>query len=133
MPRLNACPSALVVDDNLDAAQSFAYVLQTMGCKVSYVTDPTMALGAARTIDAEVVFLDIGMATLNGYELAKAFRAEYGWDRLKLVAVTGYGTDTDRRRSRQAGFDAHVVKPVSPDLIESILHTIFPHMRPASP
>lgn len=133
MPSLNACPSALVVDDNLDTAESFAYVLQAMGCKVSYVTDPTMAMGAARTINAEVVFLDIGMPTINGYELARAFRAEYGWDSLKMVAVTAYGADEDRLRSRQAGFDAHVVKPVSPDLIASMLHTLFPHLRPESP
>lgn len=116
----------LVVDDNRDAAESFARVLQTMGCEAAFTTNPYLAVDTAKRIKAEVVFLDIGMPGIDGHELARVLRTQYGWEGLRIVAVTGHGTEEDRAKSRRAGFDAHVVKPVSPELVESMLRTLFP-------
>ena len=121
-------PRALVVDDQNDAAESFARKLRAMGCEASFVTNPFMAAETAANLKAEVVFLDIGMPGIDGYELARILRAKHGWDGLKIVAVTAYGADEDRKNSRRAGFDAHVVKPVDPQLIESMLRTLFPQI-----
>jgi CheY-like chemotaxis protein len=115
----------LVVDDNPDTAESFALVLRAMGHEVESVTDPLDALPAARRVAAELVFLDIGMPLLDGYELARALRKAFGFEKIHIVAVTGHGMPEDRARARVAGFDAHVTKPADPDVIESIVKTIF--------
>jgi CheY-like chemotaxis protein len=119
-------PRALVVDDNADAAEAFTRLLRHMGCEAMAVTDPFLAMDAAAQLKAQVVFLDIGMPGMNGLELARRMRAKYGFESLRIVAVTAYGEDEDRTLSRQAGFDAHVVKPVDIDLVESMLKTLFP-------
>lgn len=119
------CPRALIVDDNYDVADSFARVLQAMGCEATFVTDPFIAVETAGRIEAEIVFLDLGMPGIDGYELARSLRSRYGWQGIQIVAVTGYGSKEDLVRSRMAGFDAHVVKPVSPELVESMLKTLF--------
>jgi CheY-like chemotaxis protein len=121
-----ARPRALVVDDQQDVAESFARILQAMGCEANFVTNPYMAVELAGKMKAQVVFLDLGMPGIDGYELARILRAKHGWDGLKIVAVTGHAADEDRTSSRKAGFDAHVVKPVDPKLIECILRTLFP-------
>ena len=115
---------ALVVDDSHDAAESFARVLESMGCAATFVTNPLVALDAAQALEARVVFLDIAMPELDGYELARAFRAHYG-DEIRLVAVTAYGDCAHRELSREAGFDAHVQKPVDFAMVESMLATLF--------
>jgi CheY-like chemotaxis protein len=115
----------LVVDDNPDTAESFARVLHAMGHEVESVTDPLDALPAARRVQPELVFLDIGMPLLDGYELARALRKAFGFEKIRIVAVTGHGMPEDRARARVAGFDAHVTKPADPDIIESIVKTIF--------
>jgi CheY-like chemotaxis protein len=117
---------ALVVDDQRDAAESFARMLRAMGCEANFVTNPFMAVELAGNMKAEVVFLDLGMPGIDGYELARILRAKYGWEGLKIVAVTGHGANEDRTSTRKAGFDAHVVKPVDPQLVESMLRTLFP-------
>jgi CheY-like chemotaxis protein len=115
---------ALVVDDSHDAAESFARVLESMGCAATFVTNPLVAIDAAQALEARVVFLDIAMPELDGYELARAFRARYG-DEIRLVAVTAYGDRAHRELSREAGFDAHVQKPVDFAMVESMLATLF--------
>ena len=115
---------ALVVDDSHDAAESFARVLESMGCAATFVTNPLVAIDAAQALEARVVFLDIAMPELDGYELARAFRAHYG-DEIRLVAVTAYGDGAHRELSREAGFDAHVQKPVDFAMVESMLATLF--------
>ncbi len=95
-----------------------------MGHHAEYVTDPSIALETARRVNPDIVFLDIGMPKLDGYALAKMFRAEYGFEAIKLVALTAWGREEDRTHSRQAGFDAHVLKPAELDVIESILETL---------
>jgi len=121
-------PRALVVDDDCDTAESFARVLEGLGCEVEFVTDPALAADAVARLHAQIVFLDIGMPGINGYDLADMLRRQYGWHTgIRLVAVTAYGSEEHRARSRAAGFDAHVLKPVSAELVESMLRTLFPH------
>jgi CheY-like chemotaxis protein len=120
------CPRALVVDDHADAAEAFARLLRLMGCEVMAVTDPFLAVDAVAQLKAQVVFLDIGMPGMDGLELARRLRAKYGFESLRIVAVTAYGEEEHRTLSRQAGFDAHVVKPVDIHLVESMLQTLFP-------
>ena len=115
----------LVVDDLHDSALSLALVLQRMGHTTEFVTDPWKALEAARRLRPDLVFLDIGMPGIDGYALARMFRQEFGFEALRLVALTAWGRDEDRAASRQAGFDAHVTKPAEPETIDSILKTIF--------
>ncbi|AKJ28188.1 PAS domain S-box protein [Caldimonas brevitalea] len=111
----------LVVDDNKDAAQSLAVMLQIMGNDTRVAHDGVEALGLAETFQPEIILLDIGMPRLNGYETARLMREQpWGRDAL-LVALTGWGQDEDRRRSREAGFDHHLVKPVEPEALGRLL------------
>jgi two-component system CheB/CheR fusion protein len=111
----------LVVEDQPDTAQSFAYLLQALGHEAEYVTHAKEALEAARRLRPDVVFLDIGMEDIDGWQLARMLRAEPEFEGVHLVAVTAYGRDEDRTRSRRSGFDAHILKPVGVDLLQSIL------------
>jgi len=119
---------ALVVDDLRDSSESLARMLQLMGCSATWVTRAAKAMDAAEALEAEIVFLDIGMPEIDGYELAKLFRKRYG-EAIVLVAVTGYGDEEHHRRSREAGFDAHVRKPVDLDIVESMLRTVLASRR----
>ena len=102
----------LIVDDNVDALDSTARLLELSGHEVFSATDGKSALEAAGRLLPEVVLLDIGLPMLDGYEVARRIRAE-AWGRdLTLVAITGWGQESDRRRSQEAGFDSHLVKPV---------------------
>jgi CheY-like chemotaxis protein len=116
---------ALVVDDNADIAESFARLLRLMGCEAVFTTDPRAALDQARRLKPHIAFLDLGMPHMDGCELARRLRAAFG-ERLKLVAITAYGSAQDRAATRRAGFDAHVAKPVDPALVDSILRTVLP-------
>lgn len=103
----------LIVDDNLDALESTRDYLRKRGHRVEASSDPLEALGIARRFRPEVAVLDIGLPVMSGYELAAALRAEFNAAELRLVALTGYGQMKDLERSRAAGFDLHLVKPVS--------------------
>jgi signal transduction histidine kinase/ActR/RegA family two-component response regulator/PAS domain-containing protein len=104
-------PRVLVVDDNVDSADSLALLLQVAGSEARTARDGVEALETARDFRPDVVFLDIGMPRMNGYDAARRIREEpWGRDML-LVAMTGWGQEEDRRRSKDAGFDAHLVKP----------------------
>ncbi len=102
----------LLVDDNTDAADVLAEVLRGAGHEVAVAYDGPQALGVARSFEPNTALLDIGLPVLDGYELAGKLRELLAGRPLRLVAVTGYGQDTDKRRSRDAGFDAHLVKPI---------------------
>lgn len=115
-----------MVDDHADAAESFARVLRTLGCEATFITSPQLALDTAQEIEADIVFLDIGMPGLDGWDLARLFRAHYGWQGIRLIAVTAYGEEEHRLDSTRAGFDAHVVKPVPIGLIEEMMRSLFP-------
>ena len=102
----------LVVDDNQDAADMLAEALGAVGYSTHVAHDAPEALRIAATFAPNVVLLDIGLPVMDGYELAARLRSSPGGERMHLVAVTGYGQESDRRRTREADIDAHVVKPV---------------------
>ena len=111
----------LVVDDNVDAAQSLAKLLEMTGHEVRLAYDGPTAIEVAIEYRPEVVLLDIGLPGLDGYEVAERIRQQPALKNIVLVALTGYGQDTDRQRSQEAGFDHHLVKPSDFDEIEKIL------------
>lgn len=115
----------LIVDDLHDSALSLALLVQRLGHTAEFVTDSRQALEVARRVRPELAFLDIGMPGIDGYALARMLRQEFGFEALRLVAITGWGGNADRAESRRAGFDAHVTKPADPEIVESILQTIF--------
>ncbi len=117
----NARPPILVVDDNVDAAHSLSVLLKLWGHETHIVHDGSAAIEAALEIHPRVVLLDIGLPKLDGYEVARTLRSEPKLTTLKIVAMTGYGQAEDRRKSRDAGFDIHLVKPVDLDQLEAIL------------
>jgi PAS domain S-box-containing protein len=111
----------LVVDDNIDSAQSLALLLQILGHRVQTALGGTEALATVEAFDPEIVLLDIGMPEMDGYEVARRLRFRFGRDTPRLVALTGFGQEADRARSRSAGFDAHLVKPVDLALLQELL------------
>jgi CheY-like chemotaxis protein len=109
-----AARRVLVVDDNRDAAESLALFLQLGGHIVSTAFDGEEALEEAQKFRPDVALLDMGMPKLNGYEVCRRLRATDWGRRIVLIAQTGWGQDEDKRRTREAGFDAHLVKPTDP-------------------
>ncbi len=110
----------LLVDDNSDAAESFAMLLRMSGHEVFLAHDGPGALEAADEHRPEVVVLDIGLPGLSGYEVARRLRERPEFHDTILIAMTGYGQDDDRRQAREAGFDYHVTKPVGADQLEQL-------------
>jgi two-component system CheB/CheR fusion protein len=111
----------LVVDDNRDLAESLAMVLRLWGHDVTVAYDGPAALVAARAQPPEVVFLDIGLPYLDGFQVAKQMRLEPALRRARIVAITGYGRDEDKLRSREVGIDLHLTKPVDPSDLQPLL------------
>src|SRR6185436_8870257 len=114
----------LIVDDNVDAADSIAMLLSMEGHQTRTVNTARAALLAAPEFQPEVVLLDIGLPEMDGYEVARRLREQNGAHRMRLVAVTGYGQPADRRRARAAGFDEHMVKPVEPATLQDFLRLV---------
>jgi DNA-binding response OmpR family regulator len=110
----------LVVDDNVDAADSLAIVLQSQGHDTSIAYDGLEAMELAEAYRPDIVFLDIGMPRMNGYEVATAFRNTPGLERAVLIALTGWGSHEDRLRSRDAGFDYHLTKPADTNVLSRL-------------
>jgi CheY-like chemotaxis protein len=113
----------LVVDDNVDSAQSMAFVLRSLGHDASYMSDPRRVLATVKETRPEAVFLDIGMPHIDGYQLAQMLKREHG--EMCIVAISGHDSPQDRKRGRESGFDAHVAKPADANMLQSILATIF--------
>ncbi len=111
----------LIVDDNVDAAESLALYLRALGHVTRCVYNGQAGLAAAADIKPDVVFCDIGMPGLNGYEVAARMRQDSSLKSTCLVALTGWGGEHDKRRATEAGFDHHLTKPASLDEIEVIL------------
>lgn len=116
----------LVVDDNVDAAMSLAGLLTKLGYEARTVFDGPSALEAARSAHPSVILLDIGLPGMDGYEVAKQLRSEPRFRSVLLAAVTGYGLDEDRKRSREAGFDRHFTKPVDLAAVRDFLAAAVP-------
>ncbi len=112
------------MDDNVDAADSIAMLLNMEGHQTRAVNTARAALLAVPDFHPEVVLLDIGLPEMDGYEVARRLRAQNGHQRMRLVAVTGYGQPADRRRAHAAGFDEHMVKPVEPAALQDFLRTV---------
>lgn len=120
-PAAGAKLRVLVVDDVSDVADMMAMFLKFAGYEPVVVNSGPAALDAARSELFNVVVSDIGMPGMDGYELAGGLRGLPGYDGIPLIAITGYSMYNDKRRSREAGFDAHLTKPVNPkQLIETI-------------
>jgi CheY-like chemotaxis protein len=116
----------LVADDNVDLATSMGLLLELMDNDVRVVHDGVAAVDAASEFRPDVLFLDIGMAKMNGLEACREIRGK-AWGREPvIVALTGWGQAEDKRRSREAGFDHHLVKPIEPVVLERFLAEIEP-------
>ena len=102
----------LVVDDNVDAAVMLRESLAAYGHELAIAHDGPEALEVAASFKPDIAVLDIGLPVMNGYELARRLRERIGAEKLRLIAVTGYGQETDRERSREVGFDEHLMKPI---------------------
>jgi PAS domain S-box-containing protein len=111
----------LVVDDNVDSADSMGLLMKLLGNEVRIVHDGLTAVDVAKEFEPRVVLLDIGLPTLNGYETAREIRRQPWGKQAVLIAVTGWGEEVHRQRSRKAGFDHHLVKPVDPDELTNLL------------
>ena len=120
VPTLSGC-RILVVDDNIDSAESMGDLLQLKGNDLRNAHDGLAAVEAAETFRPELVLLDIGLPKINGYEVARRIRQQ-PWGRdVILVALTGRGQDEDKSKSQEAGFNFHVVKPVEIAALEKLL------------
>ena len=118
----------LVVDDNVDAADSMGVLLEMLGANVRVVYSGEAALESLDTFKPAAVLLDIGMPEMDGYEVARRIRAHPGFEDIVLIAITGWGQAEDRRRSQEAGFDEHLTKP--PDL-QRLKHVLLPKAQNA--
>jgi len=111
----------LIVEDNRDAGDMYRMLLELAGHEVLLAADGPSGLEMLKSARPDIALVDIGLPGMDGYELAKRFRAEAGADRVVLVALTGYGSSNDRERSKRAGFDHHLTKPVDADALRSLL------------
>jgi two-component system CheB/CheR fusion protein len=124
LPRQAAPRRILVVDDNVDAAETLAMLLTLVGHEVHVAHDGPTALKMAPALRPEVILLDIGMPRMDGYEAARHLRQMPLMEKAVLIALTGYGQEDDRRRAWDAGFDHHLTKPVNPMVLcELLAHT----------
>ena len=116
----------LVVEDNLDAAETLRDLLELSGFEVEIAASGDAGVATARRFHPEVVLCDLGLPGMNGFEVAKALRHDPETAGSRLIALTGYGDDEDRRRSHAAGFDLHLTKPVDPGLLRRLLANDVP-------
>lgn len=114
----------LLVDDNVDAAETLATFLDMLGMQTRMAHDGPAVLQAAREFEPDVVLLDIGLPGMTGYEVAQQLRADPQLAQVRLIALTGWGAEEDRRRAREAGFDHHLTKPVDVGVLESLLKEV---------
>jgi PAS domain S-box-containing protein len=129
----NAAPGALrvlVVDDNLDAADSLAALLQILGHSTRVAHDGPAGLAAAHDFEPDLVLLDIGLPGMSGYDVARAIRAAQELRQVVLIALTGWGAQSDRQQSVEAGFDQHLTKPVSLEALEQALAAAITRVLP---
>ncbi len=116
----------LVVDDNPDSAEILSMIVKLLGHQTETAHDGIAAVEKARKFRPEAIFMDIGLPRLNGYEAATAIRSEEWGKEIKLIALTGWGQDLDREKSKQHGFDLHLVKPVESEKIAEVISNLWP-------
>jgi CheY-like chemotaxis protein len=112
----------LVVDDNADAGQSLALLLGCQGHDVRVVGDGPLALEEVERWRPDVIFLDIGLPGMDGYEVCRRLRSQPATAGLRMVALTGFGQAEDRRMAEEAGFDEFIVKPAGPEELMKAVH-----------
>jgi CheY-like chemotaxis protein len=110
------------VDDNDDSARGLARLLRLLGHEVWTAHDGPEALVVARAYRPDAVLLDIGLPGMDGYEVVRRLREDEACRGSLIVAVSGYGQEDDRRRGREAGFDHHLVKPIDPDALLTLIY-----------
>jgi len=115
----------LIVDDNTDAAATLSLLLQHRGHRTEIASDGYQALAAAQAFRPDVVFLDLGMPVMHGYDVARGLRKIEGLEKVPCIALTGWGSEQDRLRSVAAGIDRHLTKPVSIDQIDAVLRELM--------
>ena len=121
----------LVVEDNVDAADTMQLILKISGYEARTAHDGASAVRIAREFQPQVVFLDIGLPGKDGYQVARELRGLPQMQSAFLVALTGYGHDDDRRRANEAGFNAFQVKPVAPEALDQLLKGHFDSAKSA--
>jgi CheY-like chemotaxis protein len=110
-----------VVDDNRDAAEVLAMLLESIGVNAQTVNGGSAALAAIPNYQPNVILMDIGMPGMDGHEVARRIRAQPQFNGIKLVALTGWGQEKDRRDSSKAGFDHHLTKPVDFKVLKDLI------------
>ena len=124
-PHTEECKGhALVVDDVPDVTDMLSVLLGHAGWEVVTAASAAAALAAAREAQFDIVISDIGMPMMNGYELARTLRSQPGYEKIPMVAVTGYSMFDDRERSLAAGFNAHLTKPIEPHVLLDLIETL---------
>jgi CheY-like chemotaxis protein len=116
----------LVVDDNKDSADSLAILLKMTGHETQIARDGQEAIETSATFRPEVVVLDIGLPKVNGYDACRKIREQGAGGEIVMIALTGWGQDEDRRKSKEAGFDGHLVKPVDHATLKTLLDELLP-------
>lgn len=114
----------LVVDDDVDVAESVAAIVEVWGHRVTTIYDGFELLDSSLRLLPDVILLDLGLPGMNGYQAAAIVRQERLLDRTRLVALTGWGSAAHKQASRDAGFDFHLTKPVSPDSLKEVLSRV---------
>jgi len=110
-----------VVEDNQDAGEMYRILIELAGHEALLAENGVLGLELFKSAHPDIAFVDIGLPGMDGYEIARRFRAEPNGAGVFLVALTGYGSASDRDRSREAGFDLHLLKPVDPETLQSVL------------
>ncbi len=121
----------LIVDDNVDGAEMIAQFLEILGYHTAMAHDGPDAMRIAAQFSPQIALLDIGLPVMDGYELAKRLREQ--WTEVKLVAITGYGQESDRERAHRTGFQAHLTKPVNLDVLAKLVETLSGDEQQAKP
>ena len=114
----------LVVDDNVDSAESLNILMTLEGHEAEMVHDGINAMKKAEEFRPDVILLDIGLPGMNGYEVARQIRKQSWGEKMALIALTGWGQNEDRERSKEAGFDTHLVKPIEHRVLNLLLEEI---------
>jgi signal transduction histidine kinase len=123
----------LIVDDNRDVAHSTAVLLRAAGCNVDLAYDGEEAVRSAKALRPDVVLLDLGLPKLDGYQVAEQIRADLASGGGLVIALSGYGQDEHRLRSKRAGFDYHIVKPIEPMALTGLLASLWSCRKPDAP
>jgi CheY-like chemotaxis protein len=116
----------VIADDNQDGAKTLAMLINVLGCEAHVVNDGASAVALVERLRPDLVLMDVGMPELDGLEATRRIRAHEWAVGIRIIALTGWGQESDRQRSREAGCDGHLVKPIDLPDLEKILETLSP-------